>query len=254
MSSAKHRIKTTWVPPLEFYLELLLCCHLNASIHTPRWDSQPNSDPIQLMSLPPSLMVPDCHVIGQTQEIETTGEPGLLLFPPQCPSNNPDAGPPLPLSMASNIITTPHTLCFAIPNGIEHWGCFLLPSCPATSNDAVPTASASRISNNMDWPIPSPSPQQAASSIITIPHILHSAMSLDVECWGCFPWHLPPSMLSIEDISPGMYHFTFILPHCPSSSLFPLSLIVFFFYCLNVFNYHKLNWIVILYTWILKND
>jgi len=44
-------------PPLESYLEPLSYHHLNASIHTPRWDSQPNSDPIQLIPSPASLMV-----------------------------------------------------------------------------------------------------------------------------------------------------------------------------------------------------
>ena len=91
--------------------------------------------------------------------------------------------PPLyPRQMASNIVTNPSALCFAISNGIEHQGCFPWPPCPATSNDVEPTASApARLSNNMDagpfLPLTLDEQHQASST----PRALRSATSLDVE-------------------------------------------------------------------------
>ena len=143
------------------------------------------------MQLPPSLMVPDRHVIGQTQEIETTGEPGLLLFLLNAPQTTQMQVPPYPCQwhQTSSLLLTPSALPYQMALSIEGASS----SHPALPHRMTLYLLLLPLAFQTTWtdpslPLPLNKQHQASSPSLTS---------------STLPCH---SMLSVEDASPGTYH------------------------------------------------
>jgi len=84
----------------------------------------------------------------------------------------------------------------------------LATSSPERKHSGTQVRPSSPLKQNRYWPLPSLYPWRALPlAPSTLPH--HSTPSVE----DASPRHLPLSTWSVEDVSPGTYHFTFGLPH-----------------------------------------